>query len=76
MALFVAMVAGLQSRERKPVAAALGAVTAVGIGVGTGEGLALALGRSGDVFSLFTIGGFLGLAAWLALTGFGLMRGR
>ncbi|MBI1251463.1 MAG: DUF4386 family protein [Alphaproteobacteria bacterium] len=75
-ALFVAQLAALQGFERRFVAAALGLLTATAIAAGTGEALALALGRSGDLFSLFTIAGFAGLALWLIATGVGLLRGR
>jgi hypothetical protein len=37
--------------------------------------LAIALGQRGDLFSLATIGGFLGLTLWLIATGIGLLRG-
>jgi hypothetical protein len=33
----------------------------------------LAIGQSGDMFSLATIAGFLGLTAWLIATGIGLL---
>jgi glutaminase len=44
------------------------------IAIGTTEGIALALGQSGDLFSIFTIVGFLGLTAWLIATGVTLLR--
>lgn len=75
-ALFVLMLALLQWGERKRISAAIGLLTALAIAVGTGEGLALALGQSGDLFSLATIGGFLGLTVWLIATGIGLMRAK
>lgn len=43
--------------------------------VGANEGVAMALGSSGELFGLATIAGFLGLTAWLAATGIGLLRG-
>jgi hypothetical protein len=47
--------------------------TAITTGIGTTEGLAIALGRDGDVFSVFTIAGFLGLSLWLILIGMQLL---
>lgn len=75
-ALFVLFMALLQFGEGNRAAAMLGFVTAPAIAIGTSEGLAIALGRSGDVFGLITIAGFLGLSAWLIATGIGLMRRR
>lgn len=72
-ALFVAQLATLQVREGARITGLIGAVTAVAITLGTGEGLALALGSSGEVFSLATIAGFLGLTVWLIATGLGLI---
>lgn len=74
-ALFVLFVALLQWGERKPVSAILGFLTTAAIVVGTHEGVALALGQSGAIFSMATIGGFLGLTLWLIATGIGLIRG-
>jgi hypothetical protein len=76
LALFVAMLACLQWGERKRISAVLGLVTALAVAVGTGEGLAIALGRSGEIFGLVTIAGFLGLTVWLIATGVGLMRAK
>jgi Domain of unknown function (DUF4386) len=70
-ALFVAQLAMLQWRERRAATASIGFVTAAAIAIGTTEGVALAIGASGEAFSLFTIGGFLGLSAWLIATGLG-----
>lgn len=75
-ALFVALVAAMQARERKPISAGLGAVTAIAITLGLGEGLMLALDQSGALFSLFTIVGFAGLTLWLIATGVAHLRGR
>lgn len=75
-ALFVVMVARIQLRERKPVSACLGWVSGATITIGTGEGLAISLGNRGDLFSLFTIAGFLALTAWFVATGIGLLRAR
>lgn len=73
-ALFVAAVACLQWTERARITAAIGAVAALTILIGTNEGLAIALGASGEVFSLATIAGFLGLTAWLIASGISLIR--
>lgn len=75
-ALFVVMLAGLQWSERARVSGVLGFIAALAIAIGTGEGLALALGQSGEMFSLATIAGYLGLTAWLIATGVGLLRGK
>ncbi|MFO6448025.1 DUF4386 family protein [Erythrobacter sp. NE805] len=73
-ALFAALLAIIQWREGRRIAAALGLLTAPLLLLGTGEGLMLALGRNGDTFALLTIAGFLGLTAWLIATGIGLLR--
>lgn len=73
-ALFVGLLAIMQLREGRRAAAGLGLLTAPMIALGTGEGLMLAIGRSGELFSLLTIAGFLGLTAWLIVTGIGLIR--
>ncbi len=75
-ALFVLMLACLQWTERTRISAALGFLAAAAIALGTGEGLAIALGQSGEMFSLATIAGFLGLTLWLIATGIGLLRGK
>jgi hypothetical protein len=74
-ALFVLLLACLQWSEKARISAALGFITAAAVAAGTGEGLAIALGQRGDLFSLATIGGFLGLTLWLIATGIGLLRG-
>jgi hypothetical protein len=74
-ALFVLALARLQWLERSRRTAVTGFATAAAIAFGTTEGLALALGRPGDLFSLGTIAGFLGLTLWLILTGIGHLRG-
>lgn len=74
-ALFVLTLSRLQRLEGARLTAATGFATAAAIAFGTTEGLALALGRSGDLFSLGTIAGFLGLTLWLILTGVGHLRG-
>ncbi len=67
--MFVVLVSLLQWREKSRVTAGIGLVTAAGIAIGTNEGVAIALGQSGEIFSLFTIVGFLGLTLWLIFTG-------
>ena len=73
-ALFVAQLASIQWNERSYISAFTGLVTAIAITVGTGEGLAAALGQPGDLFSKVTVAGYLGLTAWLIITGLGLLR--
>jgi hypothetical protein len=73
-ALFVALMSILQHGERRRITAYMGFVTAGAIAIGTTEGLAIALGQSGELFSIFTIAGFLGLTAWLIATGVTLLR--
>jgi hypothetical protein len=73
-AMFVGLMALLQWREAARIASSIGVLTVLLIVAGTGEGLALALGQSGDMFSLATIAGFLGLTAWFIATGAGLIR--
>lgn len=75
-AAFVFMLACLQWSERARIASVVGFCAAAAIAIGTGEGLAIALQQSGELFSLVTIAGFLGLTLWLIVTGIGLMRGR
>lgn len=79
LVFFVLAMATLQWRQGRRLTGGVGFATAIMIGIGTTEGLAIALGRDGDVFSLFTIAGFLGLSLWLILTGLhllGVPRGR
>ncbi len=75
LALFVVLLSALQLRERRLISAVLGFLTAAAILGGTGEGLMLALGQSGEIFSLVTVAGFVGLTAWLIATGIGTTRG-
>ena len=74
--IFVLMVSRTQWGDGQRLTGGLGAISAVALLAGAHEGLALALGQSGEVFSLATIAGFLGLSAWLVATGLGLMRVR
>ncbi len=73
-AAFVLALAALQRLEGRRYLATVGFLTAALIAIGTSEGLALALGRSGELFSLTTIAGFLGLTAWLFATGITRLR--
>ncbi len=70
---FVLALSTLQWRQGKRLTGGIGFVTAITTGIGTTEGLAIALGRDGEIFSLFTIAGFLGLSLWLILIGFQLL---
>jgi hypothetical protein len=73
LVFFVLALSALQWRQCKHVTGGVGFVTATSVGMGTTEGLAIALGNEGDVFSLFTIAGFLGLSLWLILIGLQLL---
>lgn len=73
-ALFVAMLAMLQWRERAKATSITGLVSALALIAGTNEGLAMALGSIGNSFALATIAGFLVLTGWLIATGIGLLR--
>ncbi len=72
--LFVLMLSLVQWRENARVTASIGFVTSLAIGLGTGEGLALVLGGNGELFSIATITGFMGLTLWLIATGVNLIR--
>lgn len=74
LVFFVLALSVLQGRQGRAVTAGIGFATAAAMGVGTTEGLAIALGRNGDLFSLFTIAGFLGLSLWLILIGLQLCK--
>ncbi|NUB45630.1 DUF4386 family protein [Fertoebacter nigrum] len=73
LVFFVLALSALQWRQAKRLTGGIGFATAITIGIGTAEGLAIALGRNGDLFSLFTIAGFLGLSLWLILIGLHLL---
>lgn len=73
LVFFVFALSALQRRQGKHLTGGLGFATAVTVGMGTTEGLAIALGNEGDLFSLFTIAGFLGLSLWLILIGLHLL---
>lgn len=73
-ALFVLLLSLAYRREGARWTALAGFISAALITAGLGEGLALALGADGAVFSLCTIAGFLGLTAWLILSGVRLIR--
>ncbi len=76
LVFFVLALSAIQWRQGRRLSGGTGFATAVLTGIGTTEGLVLALGRDGEVFSLFTIAGFLGLSVWLILTGIGLILPR
>lgn len=74
-ALFVVLLSRLQGLERRRMTAFVGYASAAAIAIGTTEGVAMAIGRSGEMFGIATIVGFLGLTVWLLMTGIGLMKG-
>ncbi|MCY1667290.1 DUF4386 family protein [Rhizobium sp. SL86] len=74
LVFFVLAMSALQWRQRRVLSGVTGFVTAVAIAIGTTEGLALAIGQESDLYSLFTIAGFLGLTLWLILIGIRLLR--
>ncbi|WP_284179301.1 DUF4386 family protein [Rhabdaerophilum sp. SD176] len=75
LVFFVLALSTIQWRQQRRLSGGTGFLTASAIAIGTTEGLAIALGRDGDLFSLFTIAGFLGLTAWLMLIGIRLLPG-
>ncbi len=68
------LLALLQWSERKHISAWFGLITSLAIAIGLHEGIATALGQSGEMFSLATIAGFMGLSVWVIATGIGLFR--
>jgi Domain of unknown function (DUF4386) len=68
-ALFAGQLALLQRGEGDGRVAAIGLATAATLVIGSAEGPALAMGGDGAGFAMATIVGFLGLTAWLVLTG-------
>lgn len=74
-AWFVVQLAILQAHENAPWLSRLGVLTALSIALGTGEGVAIALGRSGSLFSIATITGFVALSLWLIAIGTMLILG-
>jgi len=73
LVFFVLSLSALQWRQAIRITSGIGFATAITTAIGTTEGLAIALGNDGDVFSLFTIAGFLGLSLWLILIGLHLL---
>ena len=73
-ALFIVLLALIQWREASKVTSVTGLITAATIVLGTQEGVAIALGQPGDIFSMATILGYLGLTVWLIQTGITHMR--
>lgn len=68
-ALFAGQLALLQRGEGDGRVAAIGLATAATLVIGSAEGPALAMGGDGAGFAMATIAGFLGLTAWMVLTG-------
>ncbi|AOG12616.1 DUF4386 family protein [Agrobacterium sp. RAC06] len=73
LVFFVFAMSALQWRQRRVLSSVAGILTAASIAIGTTEGLAIALGQNGDLYSLFTIAGFLALTIWLILIGIRLL---
>lgn len=73
LVFFVLALSVLQWRQGRRLTGGIGFATAITIAIGTTEGLAIALGQNGELFSLFTIAGFLGLSLWLILIGLRLL---
>jgi hypothetical protein len=76
LALFAGLLGALQYKDGRRLLGLGGCLCAAAIALGTGEGLMLALGQSGDLFSLFTIAGFLALSVWLIATGVRMLSAR
>lgn len=73
-ALFMAAVALMQRDEGARATASVGMISALAIATGTGEGIAIAIGLDGSPFGFVTIAGFLGLSAWLVMSGAAMLR--
>ena len=58
------------------IAAGFAGLAIFGIAIGLGDGLTVALNAQNDVFSLFTVGGYLAFSVWLIVTGIGFLIGR
>ena len=69
LVFFILSLSLIQWRQHSFLTAVIGFLTSISIGIGTTEGLMLALGLNGEIYSLFTIAGFLGLSLWLILIG-------
>lgn len=69
MALFAGQLALIQRGEGDGRVAAVGLATAATLAIGSAEGPVMALGGDGASFAMATIIGFLGLTAWLVMTG-------
>ena len=74
-AAFLLAMGAMQWAEQNRRAGGLALASAALLFVGTGEGIAIALSADGGLFSIATIAGFLGLSAWLAVTGVMALRG-
>jgi hypothetical protein len=73
--LFMLAMGLMQLAEQRRITGGMAVGAAALLLLGTGEGIALALGADGGLFSIATIVGFLGLSAWLAVTGVAMIRG-
>jgi hypothetical protein len=71
---FIAALGLAEAAQGRRWIAATGYAVAALIALGTGEGLAIALGAEGDLFSLATIAGYLGLTGWLIALAISLAR--
>lgn len=71
LVFFAIALSAIQWRQGLRLTGGFGFLTALSIAIGTNEGLAIALGGNGEIYSLFTIAGFLGLTVWLIFTGLG-----
>jgi len=69
MALFAGQLALIQRGEGDRRLAAIGLGTAAMLAIGSAEGPAMMLGFDAGAFATATILGFLGLTAWLVMTG-------
>ena len=70
---FVAMGQLADARLIDKIAAGFAGLGMVGIAIGLGDGLAVALNAPNDMFSLFTVGGYLAFSVWLIVTGIGFL---
>lgn len=70
---FVAMGQIADARLIDKIAAGFAGLAMVGIAIGLGEGLAVALNAPNDMFSLFTVAGYMAFSVWLIVTGIGFL---
>ncbi|MEN0651568.1 MULTISPECIES: DUF4386 family protein [Hyphobacterium] len=69
LVFFIVCLAALQWRLQRRLTSATGFATAALIAIGTTEGVLATQGQDGELFSIFTIAGFLGFTLWLIQTG-------